>query len=201
MDHLVPQNPDYKRHAKKAITDWLRGTLRVRNISALQKRYNRISKSTFYRLLDECRAETGIKEPLVIDGVVESSELVEAVNPPKGEEISVTLPPVVAPVVLARMSGFNAVELIGQCVKDAHAVKQFCLNQDGKIRNAKLFLQASAHARSSAETLSRIAERINDAQKIEQMLNTMIEEVRRESPEVADRILARLAVLLDAWGM
>ena len=197
----MPPTSDYKQSAKKAITDWLRGNLKVKNVTALRHRFNRISKSTFYRLLDECRAETGLREPLVIEGVIEAREIIEIGQASRAEEIEARLPPVITPAAVSRLTGFNAIELIRQCVADSDVVKKYCIAQDGRLKNAKLFLQASAHARASAETLSRIVERINDVQKMEQLLNCMVEEIRRESPEVADRIYRRLSVIFDTWGL
>jgi hypothetical protein len=87
------------------------------------------------------------------------------------------------------------------CIQHAETVVKYCTLEDGRIRNPRLYLQASNHMRASVESLAKIAERLNDAQRIEQVHKAIFEEIRACDPETAERILQRLQHLQETWGL
>jgi hypothetical protein len=108
---------------------------------------------------------------------------------------------VLSPATITRGTNSNAIDLVHECIGHARKALAFCMTEDGGIRNLKGFIGASSHQRASVETLARIAERMNDAQKIQQIQDAMLEEIRLESPEVAARIYKRIDAVLATWGI
>lgn len=95
----------------------------------------------------------------------------------------------------------SAIDQVRECVQHAENVLDYCTNDEGQIRNPKLYLAASNHMRNSVETLAKISERLNDAQRIEQVHAAIFEEIRKADPATAERILIRLQHLQELWGL
>ncbi len=81
------------------------------------------------------------------------------------------------------------------CINAARAVMSFASDANGKPRAAKLLLFGSEHLRRCVETSMRILEKIHDVQKIDEFHRAMMEEIRKESPACAKRVLERLEVI------
>jgi len=87
------------------------------------------------------------------------------------------------------------------CLMRAHKMVDHALAEDGKLRNAKLFLQGSEHVRRTIETLARVQEALLQTEHIKRYHDAMFDALRQESPEVAERILIRLRQLNLAWSV
>lgn len=190
-----------KDRVKKAILDWLHGRTHEAGVEAIHARFPGVARTTFFRRLKECRVETGIQSPTPGIAAQEARDLVGAPTPPDDAGPVERLPVAVTPGAIARVPNARAVDLVYECVEHARKALAFCQREDGSIKNLKGFIAASAHQRASIETLARVAERINDAQKIQQIQDAMLEEIRKEAPEVAARIFQRLDAVLKGWGI
>lgn len=91
------------------------------------------------------------------------------------------------------------VEQIQACVKAALQVMEYARHEDGKVRVPKILLAASEHLRRSLETAARLQEAMFEMADIERFHAAIFEELRRESPELAERIVLRLQQLQTAW--
>ena len=160
----------------------------------VRRQYHHIPKPTFFRWLKECKAEN--PNAGRDRAIAEAREL-------GGEPAAVRamMPVPVSPADVKSVSPLNAVALIHECIGLGREVVDYCRGADGKIRNVKGALSASAHMRASVDTLARVVERVNDAQRINDILDMMITEIAKESPEAAQRILARMQAILQSTGL
>jgi hypothetical protein len=85
-------------------------------------------------------------------------------------------------------------------VADLKAVVAHAKTPDGKPRNARLLLMASDRVRASMETALKIHQAMRDIDQVDGLLSAIIEEIGRESPEVKERILRRIAALAPRYG-
>lgn len=193
-------NKDRER-VKRAITEWLTGRSRVQTVEALREAFPKVSRASFFRWLRECREETGIQHPAPGAAAREARDLAGAPVPPADAGPTERMPVVVTPDAIARIPNARAVDLVYECIGHAREALEFCQHWDGKIKNLKGFIAASAHQRASIDTLARVAERINDAQRIQQIQDAMLDEIRQEPPEVSARIFQRLDAVLKTWGI
>jgi hypothetical protein len=115
--------------------------------------------------------------------------------------LKASLPTPVTPETINPMAARTAIDQVRVCIQHAETVVKYCTLEDGRIRNPRLYLQASNHMRASVESLAKIAERLNDAQRIEQVHKAIFEEIRACDPETAERILQRLQHLQETWGL
>jgi hypothetical protein len=77
-------------------------------------------------------------------------------------------------------------------IADAKRVREVALAPDGRVRNAKLFLAAAESLRRSLETAARLQATMNDLAAVEAFHRAIIDVIRQESPELAQRVLRRL---------
>ena len=83
-------------------------------------------------------------------------------------------------------------------IADAKRVREVALAPDGRVRNAKLFLNAAESLRRSLETAARLQATMNDLAALERFHKAMIDVIQQESPELARRVLRRLDQLAAA---
>ncbi len=98
-------------------------------------------------------------------------------------------------VTLDDVAGAGPVRVIHhlqKCISTAHLVMRHATGEDGKPKLTKTLLAASEHLRRCLETAHRIAEQINELDRVEEFHRSIIEEVQKESPDCAHRILVRL---------
>jgi hypothetical protein len=160
-----------------------------------KKHFSKLPRSSFYRYLQTAK---------VIAGQAEASKTIEtaqALAQQVDDTVSKVLPVVVTPDAINPIANTSAVALVHECIGYAREALAFCRTAEGKIRNLKGFLQGVNAILSAVNTLSRVAERLMDAQKIEAMHAAMFEEIRKADPETAERIVKRLRALKDSWGM
>jgi hypothetical protein len=108
-----------------------------------------------------------------------------------------------AAVRLEDVSGTPTVKIIeelGAVVADLKSIVVHSKTSDGKPRNARLLLQASDRIRACLETAMRIHQALRDDSQIDQLHNAILEEIGRESAEVAQRILVRIDAIAAQWG-
>jgi hypothetical protein len=87
------------------------------------------------------------------------------------------------------------------CLARGHKMVDHSLAEDGKLRNAKVFLQGSEHIRRTIETIARVQDGLLQTNQIKRYHQVMFDALRRESPEVVERILIQLRQLNLAWSV
>lgn len=118
-----------------------------------------------------------------------------------GLAVREVLPEPVTPEAINPMATRTAIDQVRDCIQHADNVVQYCTLEDGRIRNPTLYLKASNHMRASVESLAKIAERLNDAQRIEQVHAAIFEEISKADRDTAERILQRIQNLQETWGL
>lgn len=77
----------------------------------------------------------------------------------------------------------------------AHATKD-----DGTPRNAKLLMMANDNLRRAMETGLKLHQAMREISAVDRFLAAIIDALRQESPELAERIVHRLNQLAAEWG-
>lgn len=188
-----------KEKFSKAVEDWLMSGANT-PLADLRAAWMDIPKATFYRVVKERTLATGRTKP---DGAIEQARKLAkvATDGVVDHVVKQMLPVAVSPAALRTVSSLSAVDLIEECIGHAREAITFCKKDDGSIRNLKGFLAASAHLRGSVDTMARVVERINDAQRINEILDAILQEVTAESQETAQRILGRIQRIMASSGL
>ena len=90
-------------------------------------------------------------------------------------------------------------QLLERCVKSAERCQDLAQDREGNVRNARLYLASSEHMRRTIETAARIQASIRDAAAVDRFLAAVIEEIEKESPVCAQRVMNRFEELLTSW--
>ena len=90
--------------------------------------------------------------------------------------------------------------LLQCCVHTAEQLLRQATAPDGSIRMPRLALSASEHLRRCLETSARVAVAMRDLQNLQRFHAAVIDAVRAENPEAAERLLARLMQITEAFA-
>lgn len=115
-------------------------------------------------------------------------------------DVAKSLPAVVRPRDIAGDGVIPIIEHLNRCVATAMQLMEFARTKEGEVRNAKLLLSASEHLRRNLETATKIADQMREVNQVDRFHVAIMEEIAKESPECAERIQRRLAVLSAEWG-
>ena len=117
-------------------------------------------------------------------------------------EAAALLPKPMAPEEIAAAGGVvNFTVSLRQCMGTAERVLRQSTAPDGTIRAPRLALSASDHMRRCLETAARVAVGMRDLQNLRRFHLAVIDVVRSENPEAAERLLQRLARLTDQFAV
>jgi hypothetical protein len=83
---------------------------------------------------------------------------------------------------------------------NVEAVAAYAKTPDGAVRNARLLLQAGEVLRRCLDTAVRLAQAVHSLDRIEEFSAAAMDEIEKESPECAERIVARLGQLVARYG-
>lgn len=159
-------------------------------------------RSTLYRWVAELLASGRPGQRLASKVREAAAERAARTPDPAAEvaaEVAAKLP---APVRVDEVVGTGPIPVIDhlrKCTKAADDVIAYARTTEGRVRNAKLLLTASEHMRRTIETAARLYEAMRSVNQVDAFHAAIIEEIARESPEVAGRILERVAVLSNQW--
>jgi hypothetical protein len=99
-------------------------------------------------------------------------------------------------------SGFlKVMDQIQLCMLRAEKVVQHCEADSGKIRNPKLYLQASRHILDAMKTASYISNQLMEAQRVEQFHQAILNRLKERDPIFVEEILEDLERLNQEWGI
>lgn len=161
------------------------------------------SKPTLYRWIDHLMksGRTGAHMAETVKAAVaERSKRTPEPAKEAASEIIAALPAIVRPIDIAGQGGTISVILqLQQCLEVAQQIIKQSVNPDGSVRLTKTALAASEHIRRCLETSVRIASAMREISRIDEFHVAMVEEVGKESPEVAERLRQRLHHMTATW--
>jgi hypothetical protein len=98
--------------------------------------------------------------------------------------------------------GESAVAVIQRLQECIHAAMDVMghARVEGKVRNARLLLQATEVLRRCLETAARLHEAMRSVHDVDRFHAAVLAEVAKEAPECAERVVQRLTHLARAWG-
>lgn len=103
--------------------------------------------------------------------------------------------------VAARIgAGMSVASKLDGVIGDIERVRAVAFFDDGRIKNSRMVLKAAEEMRRSLETVVKLQQVMNDIAGLERFHAAIIETVRAESPELAQRVLRRLDELAARWG-
>jgi hypothetical protein len=115
-------------------------------------------------------------------------------------DVGARLPALVKVDDVVSAGAIPVMDRLNQCVAAAGQVIAFARTPEGAVRNSKLLLSASEHLRRCLETAARVTETMMRAERVERFHATIIEEIGKEAPVVAEHLAMRLAQLASQWA-
>lgn len=106
-------------------------------------------------------------------------------------------------VICAIAATSRPLDIIGElasAIADVKAVRQTAFGPDGKPRNTRLVLSAAEAMRRNLETAVRLQQAMHDLARLERFNAAIVEEIAKESPELAQRVVMRLQAITTSWG-
>jgi len=142
-----------------------------------------VSRSSAFRWIDEDLAPAGQKLAVAVNATAIRAALPQQTNP-----------------VAAMAAPVPVLDLLRESIATAQQVMAFARNGDGSVRMAKTLLAASEHMRRTLETATKVHEAMRDVQQVEQQQQIILDEIKKESPETAMRIVRRLQEHMQSWN-
>jgi hypothetical protein len=108
-----------------------------------------------------------------------------------------------APVSVDAMAGSPAIRVIEElqaAIIDINKVRAYAKNESGGVRNAGLILKSAEALRRAVETAARLAQQMHELAQVERFHDAIIQEVAKESPAAAERILAAVGRLAETYA-
>jgi hypothetical protein len=170
--------------------------------AAIVKRFQGrgVSRATLFRWVEAVIA-SGKVGAWLVERVRKSAKAGKAVE--KGSSTAVAVRDVLPePVTVEDLEPTGAIpimQLMRECQAAAKKVMAYAETKDGAVRNAKLLLMASEHMRRTGETMARIQESVTDVQRLRALNAMIVDEISKESPACAQRIVRRLQSVLEVW--
>lgn len=97
--------------------------------------------------------------------------------------------------------GIPVVEKLLECLRTAEQVTAYARAPDGKVKNARLLLRGNEQIRRTLETCVRLQQAMTELAQVERFHAAVIEEIAKESPELAERVVVRLNQLTAQWNV
>lgn len=85
-------------------------------------------------------------------------------------------------------------------LEDVQRVRATAFTADGQLRNGRMLLRVSEEMRRLMETVVKLQAAMHDIAGLERFHRAIIDAIREESPELAERVLKRLDDLAARWG-
>ena len=160
-------------------------------------------QSTLYRWLNEILASGRLAEAsakAIVDAAAARASRTPDPAKAAALEVAALLPTLPKIEHIASAGAIPVTEQLNTCMEVARELMRHARTEDGRVRNGRQLLAASEHLRRCLETAARITDTLHRAEKVERFHQAIIEEIARESPIVAERILTGLSQLVAAWG-
>lgn len=93
----------------------------------------------------------------------------------------------------------NVLERLQQLAGDLELLVRHAKTDDGKVRNARLLLQATGEFRKLLETAARIHATMREADHVDRLHDAILEVIAECDPALAERVLRRMDAVAQAW--
>jgi hypothetical protein len=107
--------------------------------------------------------------------------------------------PSIEDAAAATDNAVNVIRELHTAIQDTKLVREAAF-ADGKVRNAKMLLRAVETMRRNLETAAKLQAAMHELASVERFHKAIVSEIAQESPELAQRVMARLNNLATAWG-
>ncbi len=154
-----------------------------------------LPRSTLYRWIAEARASGRLGQGVGVQVKKAAQRRAARHTDPAlyaATQMVKKLPVVTHPDEIAGVGGQAMIDQLHDCIRAANQVMAYARDSEGKLRAPKLLLHGAEHLRRSLETAMRMLDKLHDMQRVDEFHRLVIEEVRKESPAIAERILVHL---------
>lgn len=159
------------------------------------------SARTIYRwisdLIDSGRAGQHLARVIAEAAATRAARVPDPANDAAREAVA-ALPRFVTPETIAGTGPIALMDELRQCIEAARQLMGHARTPEGTVKNAKLLLNASGTLRQCLDTALRVFEAVRELSELDKFHAAIIVELGKESPELAERVVARLRVLCDA---
>jgi hypothetical protein len=162
------------------------------------------SQATLYRWISEFMASGNpgqhivrkVREAAAARAVLTPDPVADVV-----EAIRVRLPEVVRiEDVGAGSTTVGVIQRLEDVIANVEMLVRHAKTDDGKIRNARLMLLALAELRKCLETSVKFYQAMREIDQIDRLHTVILEEIGKQSPELAEQILLRIDAIAGAWS-
>jgi hypothetical protein len=161
------------------------------------------SKATLYRWVTATIA-TGKPGQAAVSAIKQAAAARAARTPdPVAEMVTEAgkhLPSVVRLEDVLGIPVIEVIERLNQVVANLDLLIDHAKTDDGKVRNAQFLLNATDRLRACLETTLKIHKAMRDLDRVDSLHNAILEEITKEAPEAAERILRRIGTIAGQWG-
>jgi hypothetical protein len=158
--------------------------------AVVQARHPSVSPASFWRYVREVKGDLAAEDMQVVceQGVR---------SPPSPDQVggSGDIAELGAHAVPRRIDYLAAHR---QLFADVGALREFALNPDGSIRSPLIFDRSIKRRMSLIARSVKLSQQIYAVRNVEMFMDTLIDEIASESPELQRRVLARLRKLAAA---
>lgn len=196
-----------KKEIKRRIVEALAQYGRTYDFAQLLAEYPEVPKTTFYRWVRQIQATPVPTEEALASAraaVAADAQVLGSEAAVVDQDLQLIAQGMAEVPTAAALTGLNMMQIAARLrglLANAVAMKVHAQGEGGKIRNPRLFLQASEHERRVLETASRLVDQSYDRNSIEQLHNALFARLRERDPEFVRVVLGDLRSLNNAWGM
>ena len=173
------------------------------NWGAVRSKYPEIPEASWWRLVK--RVREGKPSPEALKKATQKIQRHLRKSPPKDEEIAAHLPAAPSPEFIARngaagLRQFDVMRELHVLFSDALLLREFSLNNEGKVR-IPMYFEKSIRVRTDIlETGLDAAREIWDLERIQTFHQSILDAIREVSPEVAHAIVERMHAVSREHG-
>lgn len=173
------------------------------NWGAVRSKYPEIPEASWWRLVK--RVREGKPSPEALKKATQKIQRHLRKSPPAGEEIAAHLPAAPSPEFIARngaagLRQFDVMRELHVLFSDALLLREFSINNEGKVR-IPMFFERSIRLRTDIlETGLDAAREIWDLERIQVFHQSIVDAIREVSPEVAHAIVERMHAVSREHG-
>ena len=160
------------------------------------------SQATIYRWIQAALPAATDKLAMKIKlAALERSERVPEPAADAGREAVEALPIITTADIVGAGGVVEFVAKLQECIKTAEQIMAHGRTDEGKPRNVRALLAGSEHLRRSLETAMKMREMLRQDRDLDEMMKGIVDEVAKEAPACAERILRRISGILTLHGV
>lgn len=161
----------------------------------LRDQYHGVPKASWYRWVHSCKELMGHVDQKT-QRLTESAAI--------AMEIGEHLPAAPSPSYVDKKGAagnMDFMQRLESLYEDAETLRKFSMDQSGRIKLPKYLTQSVSLRQKLLETALKAMQEVWDLRRMQAFYDSVLEEIAKESPEVAMRIMERLKKLNSEIGM